>query len=263
MTEADIPPGGEGEIKVTFNTGRKQGNQKKVITVTSNDPVTPNARLFVTAVIEVEFGFDVRRLDFKQVEENESSTKPVKIVVKDPATTQVTRLETSSPHIQATLSPAAPETDNPKETMVDVTILPTMPPGRINETVTAHSNLISAPKATLMVVGTKLGQIDVKPDKLHFMIKTTDSLATQVEPQKIVLTNRSSERPSRILSARDPHNSVSAELETIEEGQRYEVTVALRPTVMDETRNLSGNIFITTDNPAQPEIKVKYTIFHM
>ena len=46
-----IPPGGEGEIQVTFNSKGKSGNQHKSITLTANtDP--SNTRLYIKAAIK-------------------------------------------------------------------------------------------------------------------------------------------------------------------------------------------------------------------
>ncbi len=47
-----IPPGGEGEIRVKFNSAHKIGRQVKVITVITNSPKTTKAILQLTGVVE-------------------------------------------------------------------------------------------------------------------------------------------------------------------------------------------------------------------
>ena len=51
----EIPPGGEGQIDVTFKTGKAIGPIAKSITVTSNDPVNPSLTLQVKADLEALF----------------------------------------------------------------------------------------------------------------------------------------------------------------------------------------------------------------
>jgi hypothetical protein len=49
----EIAPHGEGQIEVTFDTNHRSGDQRKSITVTSDDPIRPSVNLEIHASVEV------------------------------------------------------------------------------------------------------------------------------------------------------------------------------------------------------------------
>lgn len=53
VSERRIAPGGEGELKVTFNSAGFQGKVAKYVYVESNDPAQPKKQLTISAEIEV------------------------------------------------------------------------------------------------------------------------------------------------------------------------------------------------------------------
>ena len=53
LKDKEIPPGGTGEIKVTFNTKGYANKVSKYIYIDSNDPAQPSKKLTVSANIEV------------------------------------------------------------------------------------------------------------------------------------------------------------------------------------------------------------------
>jgi hypothetical protein len=56
----EIPPGGTGQIEVTFDTNGRTGQNHKTITVTSNDKSKPSATLDIKATVEQLLGFEPR-----------------------------------------------------------------------------------------------------------------------------------------------------------------------------------------------------------
>jgi hypothetical protein len=56
----EIPPGGTGQIEVSFETSGRAGANQKTITVTSNDKSKPSATLEIKATVEQLLGFEPR-----------------------------------------------------------------------------------------------------------------------------------------------------------------------------------------------------------
>jgi hypothetical protein len=260
LTKADIPPGGEGKIEVSFNSSHKKGQQTQAITVTSNDPVNPTPRIFITAFIEVEFDFSSYQLDFGKVAKEETVTKSAYLHIKDPQNTKITDITTSSPFILAKqLKPSG--TVDSGDIEVEVTLSPGLPPGRIYETVTAHSNLSSMPQAILRVEGTIIGDVDVNPEALSFIISESADGSSQSNQQRLSIRARSSAKPLKILSVHDSDDRLQLDLNTINEGRQFEIVASLKPEVLNTAeKSLHGLILITTDNPDQQEITVHYSI---
>jgi hypothetical protein len=260
LTKADIPPGGEGRIEVSFNSGHKKGQQTQRITVTSNDPVNPMTQISITAFIEVEFDFASYSLDFGKVSKDETVTKSAFLEIKDPQSTKITDITTSSPFISAKRPEPSVQPDSDK-IEIEVTLSPGLPLGRINETVSAHSNLPSKPQADLRLGGTIVGDVDVTPEALSFVISESADGSTQSNQQRLTVLNRSTTKSLKVLSVHDSDDRLQLDLNTIEKGHQFEIVASLRPEVVETAeQSLHGMIVITTDNPDQPEITVHYSI---
>jgi hypothetical protein len=56
--EKQIPPGGSGEIEVTYSTAGRRGRAEKTVTVNTNDPKTPTTTLTIKADVVYLLGFE-------------------------------------------------------------------------------------------------------------------------------------------------------------------------------------------------------------
>jgi hypothetical protein len=152
LTVTDIPPGGVGEIEVNFHTANRQGHQRRVITVTSDDPVNPSVDLYIEADIQVEFDLVQRSLIFKEVYEGTPVTKSAFVRVIDKKLVQITEVKASEPYVSAKLVPSAePDTTDLYE--IAVTITPTPELSNFRANVIISSNLESKPEVQLFVSG--------------------------------------------------------------------------------------------------------------
>ncbi len=262
MTKADIPPGGEGKIEVSFNSGHKKGQQTQRITVTSNDPIKPTTQISITAFVEVEFDFASYQLDFGKVDKDDTVTKSAYLHIKDRQNVSITDITTSSPFISAKqLKPS--DTADSSNIEIDVTLSPGLPVGRFSEKVTAHSNLDSKPQATLQLAGTIVGDVEVTPEALSFVISESADGSAQSNQQRLSIHNKPTAKPLKVLSVSDSDERLVFDLKTINEGLQFEIVASLKPETMDSTlvnKSLRGSILITTDNPDQPEITVSYNV---
>jgi len=260
LTQADIPPGGEGEIEVTFNTGSKKGQQKKTITITSNDPVNKIAKITVLAFIEVEFDFEMHGFNFGKVKLDEPVVRSVYVLVKDPAGVQITGLEASSPFLTARQLGTETSTKGESKIEIEITLNPGYPPGKINETLLARSNLAGKPEVTMRLSGSVEGDISLSQEVLRFDSDPTKG--EQTSPiQKVQIFNTSPEKKLNILSVNDPDGRIKLELKTLQIGQMYEIDASLINESLGEANYYKGAIYIETDNPEQDTLVVDYSIY--
>lgn len=81
-TETPIPPGGEGVVDIVFKTRSKKGSQKKSIFVHSNDPRTPQQKLYIQGHVQPEFWLEPRdRIDLGVIERGQEIA-PQEVTVK-------------------------------------------------------------------------------------------------------------------------------------------------------------------------------------
>jgi hypothetical protein len=214
--------------------------------------------LHIAAFVEVPFGFDNASLYMDKIREGQSSTKTTYIVVKDPQTTRVKELKSSSEYIVARVL------DEPKVSMegkipVEITVKPGFPMGRFSGTITAISTVDSLPTALLRVSGSVIGEVEVSPDAVRFVIMKNSDNSVVPTFQKISVVNHSEGRPLAITKAVDPTGMMSIEERTVKEGEEYTLIITPKnPSVL--TANQTGTIDITTDNPNQKELQVHYSV---
>lgn len=84
-TEEAIPPGGEGVVDLVFKTKAKKGNQKKTAYIYSNDPRTPQQKLYMQGHVQPQFWIEPReRIDlgsidrFQKIEDRKVTVKWLK-----------------------------------------------------------------------------------------------------------------------------------------------------------------------------------------
>jgi archaellin len=245
---------------VTFSTGSKSGQQTKTITVTSNDPDNKNSKLKVKALIEIAFGFSSRGLNFGTISMKDSATKSVFIEIKDPTTTQLTELVSSSPLIEVRQLPATADTSGGSKIEVEIMLKPGHEPGKLNETITAKSNLEGKRESKLRISGTIQGDIELNPMAIRFN-RVKDDEEKSTKSQTVHIVNKTPERDLNILAVEDPDGRLELELKTLQGGQRYELVATMNGENLGETNYLKGKINISTDNPKQPTVTVDYVIY--
>ena len=84
-----IPPGGEGQVKATFDTGGRKGETKKKIYVYSNDPSDPKFALSLKGEIIVEAEVNPARLNFGNFGKEETGSLDFFVTIKDPKEVRV------------------------------------------------------------------------------------------------------------------------------------------------------------------------------
>lgn len=257
MTETDIPPGGEGKIEVTFDSGRKKGQQKKTITVESNDPANPMTRLYVSALIEIQFGFESYSLDFGRIRKGEPATKMAVLVLKDLSKSELLQLESKSPHMSVRTVGSASSDDGRLE--VEVTLNPNAPVGRFTESVTASLADNSHPASTLRISGTVDGNVELTPKTVRFTIDTTKAAADQ-PVQQIRVASTQDDANLQILEVEDNDGRLTFEVAAVTDGRQYVVRAKPNEKAMDATRNVSGEIKISTNDTDQPMLTCRYAI---
>ncbi len=257
LTDTDIPPGGEGKIEVTFDSGNKKGQQRKSITVESNDPRSSGALLYVSGTIEVVFGFDEYSIDFGKIRKGQSITKTATLIVKDPTLLNTIKINSSSANITAKIldSPAADK----RRLTVEITGTSSMPVGRINATITVRAGDRSSSQAALQIRGSVVGYYDISPEFVRYFVDTSKG---EMTPDKQVVTVVGTENgvQLQLLDVNDADGRLALHVDTSLAGKKYEITMLPTPATLRAKKNLSGSVTVRTDDKEQPVTSVTYSI---
>lgn len=233
------------------------GQQKKTITVESNDPVNPKTSLYVSAFVEIQFGFEGYNLDFGRIRKGDSATKTTFLVLKDPAKTRALQIESKSPYVSVKRI-SSTNADNGR-IQIEVTLSPEMPAGILNEIITASLSDNSHPASTLRISGTVVGNVEIKPETVQFMIDTTKAAADQ-PVQEVRVTSTRNDANLQILGVQDISGRVTFEVETVAAGHEYKIKARPNEKALEGTRTVSGEIRISTNDTDQPVLTCRYTI---
>jgi hypothetical protein len=259
LSQAAIPPGGEGEIEVSFDTGHRRGAQKKTVTVTTNDPIDSTFGLSISGKIEVVFEFERSHLSFGRIYEGEETTKSAFIEVKDKAQTKIVAVETSTPEIEAKYVPKPDESfDNLYE--IAVTLIPAATTSRLNGTVTVRSDLSSKPQATLHISAYVVTGVEITPRALVFSYAAGED-SDVGGFRKASILNHDKAKTLTVVSAVDPDGILSVAIAPVVEGEEFELTARVLKDKLPAVRKYSGQILIDTKYPEDEQLRLPYTLF--
>ena len=257
MTQTDIPPGGEGQIEVTFDSSHKKGKQQKSITVESNDPDKPSASLRISVFIEVEFEFAPSSLSVGHIRRGEATTKTAVLMIKDPSKKNLINLTTQSSQVGARLIESAAVDSGRID--VEITVSPEAPAGKLNQWVMAELPDGSYPTARLQIEGTIIGNVEVSPENLRFTADTSQS-ATAQAVQEIQVSGTQTETKFQLLGVEDSKDLLAIAIDTVAAGERYVIRAKPNAKALKLRGSASGVMKILTDDSEQPVFAVSYGI---
>jgi Protein of unknown function (DUF1573) len=238
-----IPPGKEGVIDAEVHTEHFRGAILKHLTVISNDPQHPELELSLTAKIT----------PLVQVEPG-----PVALLsVDDKPVSQVFTLERTGGHPMkiVQVSPVAP--------YLKTDLAPLSGDGRYRLTVTATTDTPMGRSPTPILVKTDLpkgGDLVLTVIVDRGIVTTPPMVYWSVPPGELkapvqgVVTITRAQHPFHVKSVTVDDPKLQTNLQTVREGQEYQVTVTYAGGWTDD--RTQKTLTVTTDDPKQPELKV-------
>lgn len=83
VSQADIPPGGEGKVEVKVSTTGRAGPLSKSVNVATDDPVEPNLSLTVNANLVVELELEAATLQLPPLQVGREHIQEVRVLARD------------------------------------------------------------------------------------------------------------------------------------------------------------------------------------
>ncbi|HIE14003.1 TPA: DUF1573 domain-containing protein, partial [Candidatus Bathyarchaeota archaeon] len=244
-SKREINPGDVGKIEVTYTSpgggGRKTTKQ---IEVCSNDPYYPVTVLTITSITKQVPKSIPASLLFRYGGREAKLKKQIAITIPPGSKKlQVTRIETSSPQIQAKVI-----SDGKTDSQVKISVS-VKPDGKLHftEKLTIHTDHPDVSKIEVPILCEKLESVMVSPSSLLFgMIPTDEALSRHV------LISAKGVSKFRIVNVSVKSPYLSTKLITLKEGQEYELKVTVEKNAPKGP--LRDKILLKTDISNQPEI---------
>lgn len=280
-----------GEVKATFRTRSRVGKQSKSITVSTNDPDKKTMTLVIKGEIYKLLWTSPGSLSFGKVYRGKSKTLTFKVipwgdtefeierievptddfeahVVKSSGLATVWRLalrstkdglvkkfgskreDEAGPENNPDIRPEEARGDTLRAVTVAVTVRPTASIGRRSGKVKIHTNLEEMRVLQVLAFVDVVGHISVDPPAHNFGVIRTG------EKKKVTLAITSNDKTTfKITRVENGCEQVSVSLTEVQPGARYELTVETKPDA--PVGRLRGTVKLYTDDPNQPEMKVK------
>ena len=245
VTSKVIPPGGNGEIKVTYTSGSVYGEAKKSVDVNSNDPKNSKIKLKIKAFVQTFLEVKPKFINFGSVKKGEviSRSLTVKNVTAAPVTIKEVKNEVKDLKVGDFEKDINPD----EEIIINLTLNSSALPhdllGNIGITATQYPDK----KIMIPVSGRIIGDIILTPETIFFgpMKKGEKS------EQKIRIINNS-DKPLKLLEVKSTLEFIKPSFngDTVLPKKILELTLSALPAA--SAGPFRGKIEIKTDNKDQP-----------
>ncbi|MHC4321301.1 MAG: DUF1573 domain-containing protein [Planctomycetota bacterium] len=246
LTSDTIPPGETGEIKATFSSGSASGNIKKNITVSSNDPDTPNYLLTISGEIIKDLIINPENIDFGSISSGEVTSKTITIKSQTEPDFKIKKIKPSKPFIDATIVG-----EKNGEYIIKIALKHNPVIGRFSGGIFLETNSKIESKVNIPFFGEIAGDINTYPRKIYFgsVVK-----GTEMSQRLYVKVNKSDIEIVRIKTFPDYINARIVEKKESEK-PHYLIEVTLHSEAV--TGNIGGVLELHTNSKTQPVTLVR------
>jgi hypothetical protein len=258
--DKEIAAEGEGWIKAKLDTSGFSGPITKSILVVTNDPETPSMSLVIKAEVQPYLDVDPRPLvRFSTVQLSEATEKLTVSTAMDQEF-RITEVESSVPFVNAAVRKLeASELKagrNSSQYELTVTMSAEAPVGPVNAQLILHTDHPKAKKVPVRVFGVVRALIHVTPSQIQF-----GSVEAKVKPgRNVIVVNNQEGKAVKVTGAEVNDPAFAADVLTIEDGQRYQVTVSVQPEADPGSRDAVLSIATTDSEFPQLMVPVRANI---
>ena len=254
--DREISAGTTGLVKAKLDTRDFSGPISKSILIMTNDPQTPT----LTVVIKTEVHPYVEILPralvrFNAVQHEPMNQKVIVVAGDEDKDFEVTGIKSSVPFLKATVRPLGADEllagKSSKQFEVALSMDAGAPVGPVNAVLEVETNHPKAKTVPVKVFGVVRALLHVTPSQIQF-----GSVEAKKRPGRniILVNNRTGGVKVEVNGATVDDAAFSAEVVTIDEGQRYQVTVTIKPDASPGPRD--AVLTLKTSDSEFPELKV-------
>lgn len=251
-----IPPGQEGKLELVVEGNRVHNRWTKTATIHSNDP--DHATMVVTLTGNITPYIEVlpkSRL-FLQGHFGEPVSKTITLKSnEDDLDFEITKIESNlDDKLTYTFEPG--EEDN--TWVIEVHKNPKLARLSTYGTLSVHTNSQRAPEKAIQVQVITQGAITIQPKQVNFGTVKAERSGAPAEPVTRNVMVLKITGGFNIKDLAFSTDEFEGEVEPVEPGKRYNVKVTFNPPEKSlERKTHFGEMTIVTDDPQEPELKVR------
>ncbi len=246
-----LPPGDTGEFPFSVASTKLRGRFEKAITVTTNDPATPQLRLRLRGEVKRYVDMVPAAVHFGKLFGADTQERVIKITnnTEDPL-----RLKVSQP-LDGTFKSELVEKVPGQVFELIVTATPPFDPGAFRKQLTLSTNVEEQPNLPVPVRGSVPQRIDINPAVLNVgRLDATNKLSRKVA--RVVRVANYGATPVKILGAASSQPEITAKVTEQTEGKSYSVEVVIPKGLQLPTSGRGPVITLNTNDPEKPKIDI-------
>lgn len=254
--DREIAPGRTGHIKAKLDTRDFNGPIQKSILVMTSDPRDPTVTLVIKTDVHPYVEILPRALvRFNAVQHEPMEQKITVVADEDDTNFLVTGVKSSEPFLVTTIRPLPKDEllagKSSKQYEITISMKENPPVGPVNAVLEIETNHPKAKEVPVKVFGVVRALLHVTPSQIQF-----GSVDAKKEPSRnlIVVNNRTGGVAVNVTGATVNDAAFAADVVTIENGRRYQVTVTVKPNASSGPRD--AVLTLKTTDPEFPTVEV-------
>ena len=219
-TSGEVPPGGQGEIKVTFRTQGFQGAVEKSLAVECNDPENDRVRISIKGEVSSEVTVEPRYLNWGTVNRQDlPELLKLKIKLRDGKDLEI--LEVLSESESVILNR---EKESKNGAVYSVALSETLPTGRLIGRIAVKTNSEKMPQLQVPFYALIQGNLKVSPQLLSLGKVRPGNPVT-----KHVTLKKTGGKDFTVDRVKVTAEEIKTEIVTVREGEQVRINVVYDP----------------------------------
>ena len=254
--DREIAPGKTGYVKARLETRDFTGPISKSILIMTNDPRDPTTTVVIKTSVHPYVQVLPRALvRFNAVQHEPMEQKITVVADEEEKGFKVTGVKSSAPFLLASIRPVPADEllagKSPQQYEIALTMEKNPPVGPVNAVLEIETNHPKAKTVSVKVFGVVRALLHVTPSQIQF-----GSVDAKKQPGRnvIVVNNRSGGAAVTVTGATVNDPAFNAQVVTIENGRRYQVTVTVKPEAGSGPRD--AVLTLKTNDPEFPTLEV-------
>lgn len=237
-----IPAGGEGIVKVEFNTSGFSGEKLKTVRIYSNDLDEAVSVVSLKGNIETGVTISPNTLNFGKVFLGSDKMPELDVKVSTREGISISEVKTFSKLLVV-------NTEKTSDGVVaKVSIAPDVPIGEFRDRILVGLEGASNSSLAVPVFASVKGDLDLEPESVSFgVVEGGDRIERSVRIKAV-----EKELQLEVLGVKSSNEAVSVESKEVKKGQEFVIHLSLDPSKLSE--DLRASIEIKTNSKVQPTV---------
>ncbi|MFA6471569.1 MAG: DUF1573 domain-containing protein [Candidatus Latescibacterota bacterium] len=247
LTDKRVPPGGSGQIELTYDTRGRKGFTTQELLVRTNDPENKLQKLTISAVILSDVTVVPDKIWLGEVAKNEKISRKLLLYDSGNGKLRIKNIVTE-PGIEAEVMPFQKDADGIKIIPIQLSIHSSKYLGNFNNTILIKTNDSKKPEIKLTISGKVAGATKVNPPVVYF---------GEVKPKSSKIYDVTLLPPKdRVVEFYTTNSlpNVKTDIIPMENNAKYKLSIKLQ--APDYSTTLRDTLFIYIKGEKEPDQKI-------